>query len=232
MGLTPQGYTKKRSEMTPEELAAARAYDKRMADKHRAAKRIRNRDWYRNKPDEEKKKIVERISAVRRERTAALTEPQLAARLEEWRRPENRVKGNLRRRWYEAIKSFSRGVTKRFSATRLLGDAEVSQIVSQLHSGMTLENYGKVWDLDHVVPCAWFDLTKESHQRACFHISNVRPELKAVNRGRRHAVRRQHFDYVLARCPKEHVAAIEEVIWKIRRREFSERKLANVLGHV
>jgi len=39
---------------------------------------------------------------------------------------------------------------------------------------MTRENHGK-WHLDHVRPCASFDLTKPEEQEKCFHYSNYQP---------------------------------------------------------
>ena len=42
--------------------------------------------------------------------------------------------------------------------------------------GMTWENYSpKTWHIDHIIPCAKFDLTKEEEQRKCFHFSNLQP---------------------------------------------------------
>jgi hypothetical protein len=41
--------------------------------------------------------------------------------------------------------------------------------------GMTWENYGPVWHVDHIKPCAKFDLTDPDQQRACFHFSNLQP---------------------------------------------------------
>jgi hypothetical protein len=38
--------------------------------------------------------------------------------------------------------------------------------------GMTKENYGK-WHVDHVKPCASFDLTKPEEQAKCFHYTNL-----------------------------------------------------------
>lgn len=47
---------------------------------------------------------------------------------------------------------------------------------SLFESGMTWENYGRRgWHIDHVVPCALFDLSKLDHQRRCFHFSNMQP---------------------------------------------------------
>ncbi len=40
---------------------------------------------------------------------------------------------------------------------------------------MTWENYGPVWHVDHIRPCAKFDLTDHDQQRACFHWTNLQP---------------------------------------------------------
>jgi hypothetical protein len=50
---------------------------------------------------------------------------------------------------------------------------------------MSWENYGKVWEIDHIMPCAIFDLTKADHQKRCFHFSNTQPLLIHVNRSKR-----------------------------------------------
>ncbi|NCA30812.1 MAG: HNH endonuclease, partial [Chitinophagia bacterium] len=42
--------------------------------------------------------------------------------------------------------------------------------------GMNWNNYGKFgWHLDHIQPCASFDLTDPSQQKKCFHYSNIQP---------------------------------------------------------
>jgi len=56
-----------------------------------------------------------------------------------------------------------------------------NHIYSQLHSGMTQENYAELWELDHIEPCYKFDCTKEDQLRACFHYTNYRPRLKTEN---------------------------------------------------
>jgi hypothetical protein len=45
---------------------------------------------------------------------------------------------------------------------------------SQFKSGMSWSNYGK-WHVDHIRPCASFDLTKVSEQKKCFHYTNLQP---------------------------------------------------------
>jgi len=49
---------------------------------------------------------------------------------------------------------------------------------SKFEPGMTWENYGRGkgrWHIDHIIPCALFDLSKPEHQYRCFHFSNLQP---------------------------------------------------------
>jgi hypothetical protein len=39
---------------------------------------------------------------------------------------------------------------------------------------MTMENQGK-WHIDHIIPCASFDLRCPVQQLACFHYNNLQP---------------------------------------------------------
>ncbi|GAI33061.1 unnamed protein product, partial [marine sediment metagenome] len=40
--------------------------------------------------------------------------------------------------------------------------------------GMSWKNYGK-WHIDHIKPCATFNLSEKKEQRKCFHYSNLQP---------------------------------------------------------
>ena len=55
--------------------------------------------------------------------------------------------------------------------------AELSQHLQiQFTDGMTWDNYGRNgWHVDHVRPCASFDLTDPDQQRQCFHYTNLQP---------------------------------------------------------
>lgn len=46
---------------------------------------------------------------------------------------------------------------------------------SLFKTGMSWENYGPVWHVDHIKPCALFDLTDPEQQRICFHWTNLQP---------------------------------------------------------
>lgn len=67
---------------------------------------------------------------------------------------------------------------KKTSVKSLLGctlEELIKHIESKFQPGMSWENYGPVWHIDHIVPCAVFDLRDESQQRACFHFENLQP---------------------------------------------------------
>ena len=89
--------------------------------------------------------------------------------------PSFKVACNLRKRLSHLIRLSS--ATKTAQTLILLGCSLESfrlYLESRFESGMTWENYGQ-WHIDHIMPCAIFDLTNTEHQRRCFHFSNMQP---------------------------------------------------------
>ena len=51
-----------------------------------------------------------------------------------------------------------------------------AHLEQQFHPRMGWHNYGKSgWHIDHIIPCAAFDLSQPEQQKACFHYTNLRP---------------------------------------------------------
>jgi hypothetical protein len=70
-----------------------------------------------------------------------------------------------------------RGRRKDASTFRLIGcsvERLRAHIESQWLPGMSWDNYGE-WHIDHIRPCASFDLTNQLQQRAAFNFVNLRP---------------------------------------------------------
>jgi len=84
-----------------------------------------------------------------------------------------RILCNLRTRIWEVLK----GKNKSLSTMKLV-DCSIEQLKehlqNQFKTGMNWSNYGK-WHVDHIRPCASFDLSKPKEQRKCFNYTNLRP---------------------------------------------------------
>jgi hypothetical protein len=87
--------------------------------------------------------------------------------------PEFKLKSNLRGRIYKAMK----GLNKSAPTMGLVGctvEELKEHLASQFTENMTFENYGE-WHVDHMQPCASFDLLDPEEQRKCFHYTNLQP---------------------------------------------------------
>jgi hypothetical protein len=51
-------------------------------------------------------------------------------------------------------------------------------LTSKFSKGMSFKNYGKLngnWSIDHIKPCASFDLRDIRQQKECFYYTNLQP---------------------------------------------------------
>ena len=101
--------------------------------------------------------------------------------------PQWKLKANLRSRYLDALKRHTRGgkVNKYHSAIELLGcDIEFYKqyLEQQFKPDMTWENHGTLWEIDHIKPCAAFDLTNKQQQQECFIYTNTQPLYYSDNR--------------------------------------------------
>lgn len=110
------------------------------------------------------------------------------SRLKAKARFDSQIKGSnehfkrlLRARIYNAIKRQSqwsgRAGAKAMSTFELIGcdiNSLRVHIESRFTDGMTWDNQG-CWHIDHIRPCASFDLSVPEQQRLCFHYTNLQP---------------------------------------------------------
>jgi hypothetical protein len=106
---------------------------------------------------------------------------ELSARSVEYTRerlkhdPVYKLKRNLRSRINNAI--HNQYGEKAASSMELIGCTiqEVrGHIESQFVEGMTWDNHGE-WHIDHIRPCASFNLEDPEEQKKCFHFTNLQP---------------------------------------------------------
>lgn len=93
--------------------------------------------------------------------------------------PAFKLMMNLRRRVRLALE----GNSKSAATQALLGctvDELLKHLEAQFTEGMTHDNI----DVDHIVPCASFNLEDPQQQRRCFHFSNLQPLFPTDNQSK------------------------------------------------
>lgn len=143
------------------DVAAAREAAKRRYAKHRERIKAWNR-WYSK---------TNRTEINRRRRAKLQANPSL------------RVLNSLRSRIHGLV---HKGLARKSMRTVQLIGCSPPQLVEwierQFVDGMSWDNYGLLgWHIDHIRPCASFDLTDAAQAQACFHYTNLRPLWATLN---------------------------------------------------
>jgi hypothetical protein len=95
--------------------------------------------------------------------------------------PGYRAQCNLRNR-FKDIMGAVRDPRKKWNSSLIGCDTRqlARHLEAKFKKGMSWENYGTHWHVDHIVPCSKFDHTIPAHVRQCWHYSNLQPlEAKA-----------------------------------------------------
>ena len=129
--------------------------------------REKNREVYLQKQKEWRKGYYSKYNQIRNQRRKIRL--QLDKNYELGDRLRHRIK--------RAIKQH-KGI-RHSSSLSLLG-TDMKTVKEHLESlftkGMSWDNYGyRGWHVDHIVPCASFDLTDPEQQKKCFHYTNLQP---------------------------------------------------------
>ena len=129
-------------------------YDKIRYQKNKDVKGLQNKVYYQtNKEKINKKRLIYQANRRRNE-------------------PSYKLICNIRRRTVGALK----GNFKSDTTMIQLGIPDIEFLWKHLEStfkpGMTRENHG-LWHIDHIIPCASFDLSKPEEQAKCFHYTNL-----------------------------------------------------------
>lgn len=161
-GLKSKQYRKTHKEQINKWKETHENYFKLYRTKHRIELRIKNRKYY----------------TIHKQQTK-----QYRNLYKNRRNKQNKIKKNkdinykilcnLRIRMWKVLK----GINKSQSTLKLLG-CSMNQLKQHFQSkfklGMSWSNYGK-WHIDHIKPCASFDLSKPKEQKKCFHYKNLQP---------------------------------------------------------
>lgn len=137
----------------------------------RAKARERRQRWNQKNPQALRTAIRNWVVANR---------PRVLQNQRQWRQqthgiPRYFIERRLRARLLKKLKAAR--VKKNIGTWELVGCSPqhlIEHLEKQFTQGMTWDNHGK-WHVDHIVPCARFDLTDTEQQRRCFHFTNLQP---------------------------------------------------------
>ena len=98
----------------------------------------------------------------------------------------HKLKSNIRCRINNALKEQNENRIN--SSLKYLGCSlidYIKHIESKFKPLMTWENHGDLWEVDHIIPCSRFDLSKEEEIYKCFNYLNTQPLYKPENRSKK-----------------------------------------------
>lgn len=96
--------------------------------------------------------------------------------------PSHRLSNNMRGNMHHALKAKKAGRKWEDLAGYTLQDL-INHFTSLLKEGMTWENYGEVWHIDHIKPKSWFKYISpnDAEFTECWALSNLQPKFKTDN---------------------------------------------------
>lgn len=157
--------------LTEEQLIKRREVKLKDYYKHKNKRINKHRQWTTNNPEKSKNSAKNYSKNHRKDINERV-------RNRKKNDPSFKIRAKLHTRICDELRGRCR---KNFNTIELIGCSSeelVKYIESLFLPGMHWKNQGNkdgTWQLDHILPCCSFDLTKEDEQRKCFHWSNLRP---------------------------------------------------------
>jgi hypothetical protein len=150
----------------------AKAYAARMSDPEKRKKKNEYmKEWSKNNP--EKRRVLadkwrmqnpEKVRIYRRKQEKAMRA-----------NPKTRALLNLRSRLKEIMRELRQQIKGKRKLIGCSIEHFTSHIESKFQRGMSWENYGTRWHIDHIMPVSKFDHTIPAHVRQCWHYTNLQP---------------------------------------------------------
>lgn len=138
----------------------------------RDCENIQRKEYYYNNLDKEKERVV---TYIKNNKNKVLKAKRINRQKRYDNDPNYKLESLIRSRFRHALKDKK---NKKNSTFKYLGCTiqEVKDWLSyNFKEGMTWENHGTKWHIDHIIPCASFDFTEENNIYKCFHWSNLAP---------------------------------------------------------
>ena len=114
------------------------------------------------------------VPLMKMDRTGVFAHRKLivCARRKASNNPSKRITNATRARIWASVKGKADGGA--FSRMKFTRDELIAHLCALFSDGMTMENYGE-WHIDHIKPCAAFNMEVESEFNDCWALSNLQP---------------------------------------------------------
>jgi hypothetical protein len=129
---------------------------------------------YRSRPEVKEMMRQKRNEPATKERTRELAKLRLRKYAKE--SAAYRLARAVRARVHGVLKK--RGAAKSQRTYEYVGCSPqqlADSLESRFEPGMTWDNYGTAWHVDHIIPVSVYDLTDATQQRQAFHYTNLQP---------------------------------------------------------
>lgn len=127
-----------------------------------------------------KKEINKKLKKYRQSNPEKVRKFRKTARKKNEKKLNFRIKQRLKNRIRQALKR-----DKKINNTINLIGLSVNQfkeyMLNKFTGIMSWDNYGPIWHIDHIIPCAIFDFSSPEIQYICFNYRNLRPLLESDN---------------------------------------------------
>ncbi len=158
----------KRGSLSPEAIQHRKNLEKKYRQANLDKLRARERAWDAKNKDKKRAYYTARnkdpaVKAVRAEK----------ARLLRATNPAERILHSCRQRVRSCLGKKDQTTISLIGCTP---DQLKAHLESKFKDGMSWENYGKRgWHIDHILPCASFNMEIEEERNRCFHYANLQP---------------------------------------------------------
>jgi hypothetical protein len=88
-----------------------------------------------------------------------------------------KIQYNISRRIRELLNNDNASL-KTLSSSKYIGCSTLQlqcHLEKKFQDGMTWNNYGRMWHIDHIIPCSSFNLKRDIEKMACFYYKNLQP---------------------------------------------------------
>jgi len=148
--------------------------------KYKRDKPYKQSDAYINRQKELRLEHLDEIHKTVNERNKRNREKLTAHKKQREREnPCIKIASTLRSRIWDVLIRRKRCTKKWFGFWDVVGcspDELRRHLESQFRDGMSWANHSRNgWHIDHIIPCASFDLTDPEQQKQCFHYTNLQP---------------------------------------------------------